>query len=188
MKKIIAIAGSNNKHSQTYRLLNMWLRRMAELDPAVQYEVFLLRDFPIALCEGCGSCSDRRTCALDQEDAMSFLRKKMQECHVIIFSSPVYHQNMSGIMKNFIDRTARDARSFAAAGKLGFTLTTTGSSGGKLVSDMLWQVQTRFGIKNIDNFIFRAACDDELAASERWARAAVEDMKYQTERRVFAVK
>lgn len=42
MKKIIAIAGSNNKSSQTYRLLKLWLKRMSELDESVQYEVLLL--------------------------------------------------------------------------------------------------------------------------------------------------
>ena len=56
MKRIIAIAGSNNKQSQTYRLLHLWLRRMAELDSTVEYEVLLLRDFHIALCEDCRSC------------------------------------------------------------------------------------------------------------------------------------
>ena len=56
MKKIIAIAGSNNQNSQTCRLLNLWLARMAQLDSTVEYEVLLLRDFYIALCEGCRTC------------------------------------------------------------------------------------------------------------------------------------
>ena len=44
---------------------------------------------------------------------------------------------------------------------------------------MLWHSQTSFGIKNIDNFVFRAVCDDEEIASDTWARAAVEALHYQ---------
>ena len=187
-EKIIAIVGSNNKESQTCRLIELWFQRMAALDHTVRCEAVVLRDVHVAMCEGCGGCSKGEACGLDQGDDMSFLREKMRDCDVIVFSSPVYHQNMSGIMKNFIDRMAGAAPSFT--GKLGFTLTTTSSSGGKLVSDMLWQVQSRLGIKNIDNFVFRAACDDALAASELWAKAAVEDMKYQAElrRQVLAAR
>lgn len=181
MKKIIAIAGSNNKSSQTYRLLKLWLKRMSELDESVQYEVLLLRDFKLAMCEGCGTCLDKGECILDQEDDMPLLREKMLENDIIIFSSPVYHQNMSGIMKNFIDRVAFDSHKLVLSGKLGFTLTTTRFLGGKNVSDMLWQIQTSFGIKNIDNFVFRDACDDELVSSDEWAKVAIEDLKYQME-------
>lgn len=178
-KRIIAIAGSNNKHSQTYRLLHLWLRRMAELDSTVEYEVLLLRDFHIALCEDCRSCHACGGCALDQTDDMPLLRRKLQENDIVIFSSPVSHQNMSSIMKNFIDRVDPEPQLARLAGRLGFTLTTTTSSGGKFVSDMLWHSQTSFGIKNIDNFVFRAVCDDEQIASDTWAKAAVEALHYQ---------
>ncbi len=179
MKRIIAIAGSNNKESRTCRLLHLWLRRMAELDSAVEYEVVLLRDFHIALCEDCRSCRAWGGCALDRTDDMPLLRQKLRENDVVIFSSPVSHQNMSGIMKNFIDRVDPAPRPAWLAGRLGFTLTTTASAGGKFVSDMLWHSQTSFGIKNIGNFVFRAVCDDEETASDTWARAAVEALHYQ---------
>lgn len=179
MKKIIAIAGSNNQNSQTYRLLNLWLARMAQLDSTVEYEVLLLRDFHIALCEGCRTCFQQGACPLDRQDDMPRLRKKLQESDVIVFSSSVYCHNMSGIMKNFIDRAAGTAHLPALAGKTGFTLTATSSSGGKFVSDMLRQIQTSFGIRNMDNFIFRSVCDDEAEASGQWARAALEALHYQ---------
>lgn len=179
MKKIIAIAGSNNQNSQTCRLLNLWLAHMAQLDSTVEYEVLLLRDFHIALCEGCRTCFQQGACPLDRQDDMPRLRKKLQESDVVVFSSSVYCHNMSGIMKNFIDRVAGTAHLPALAGKTGFTLTATSSSGGKFVSDMLRQIQTSFGIRNMDNFIFRSVCDDEAEASDQWARAALEALRYQ---------
>lgn len=179
MKKIIAIAGSNNQNSQTCRLLNLWLGRMAQLDSTVEYEVLLLRDFHIALCEGCKTCFQQGACPLDRQDDMPRLRKKLGESDVVVFSSSVYCHNMSGIMKNFIDRVAGTAHLPALAGKTGFTLTATSSSGGKFVSDMLRQIQTSFGIRNIDNFIFRSVCDDEAESSDQWARAALEALRYQ---------
>lgn len=177
-KRILAIAGSN-RHSPTCRLLHRWLRRMAELDSTVEYEVLLLQEFHIALCQDCGACRTWGGCALDRTDDMPLLRQKLQENDIVIFSSPVSHQNMSGSMKNFIDRVAPDLQPVFLAGRLGFTLTTTASSGGKFVSDMLWHSQTSFGIRNIGNFVFRTACDEEQAASDAWAEAAVEALQYQ---------
>lgn len=179
MKKILAIAGSNNKHSQTHRLLNLWLKCLCERDNAMQYDVLLLRNFNISMCEGCKNCFCEKECTLDQADDMPLLRKHLQESDIIVFSSPVYHQNMSGIMKNFMDRIVFPSRMLDLSGKLGFTLTTTDSSGGKIVSDMLWQLQTSLGIKNIENFIFRDVCDDELMSSDEWAKTALEALTYQ---------
>lgn len=179
MGKIVAIAGSNNKNSRTYRLLNLWLKRMSELDDSLQYEVLLLRDFNLVMCEGCSSCFYNGKCVLDQKDDMPFLREKLLESDVIIFSSPVYMHNMSGIMKNFIDRMAFFSHLLSLSGKFGFTLTTTSSSGEEMVSDMLRQMQISFGIKNVNNFVFKAVFDDEIISIDQWARISVEDLSYQ---------
>lgn len=179
MKNIIAIAGSNHKNSRTHRLLNMWLDRVSKLDANIHFEVYSLRNFKINMCEGCNSCFYNGQCALDKQDDMPFLREKMSESDVTIFSSPVYMHNLSGIMKNFIDRMAFNSHLLSLSGKLGFTLTTTMSSGGDIVSDMLEKVQTSMGIKNVSNFVFSAAYDNEITSTDEWALKAIEDISFQ---------
>lgn len=179
MKKVLAIAGSNHKNSQTRRLLELWLERLCKLDSTVVYEVLQLREIPIAMCQGCGACFRGKRCPLDAEDHMPLLRKKLQEQDIIVFASPVCSQNLSGIMKNFIDRMAGETHRSVLAGKYGFTLAVTRTSGGKFVSDMLWQLQTGFGMKNIDNFVFRGSCNEEFSAADRWASIAAKDLWFQ---------
>ena len=179
MGRIVAIAGSNNKNSRTYQLLNLWLKRMSELDGSLQYEVLLLQNFNLFMCEGCSSCFYNGKCVLDQKDDMPLLREKLIKSDIVVFASPVYMHNMSGIMKNFIDRMAFESHLLSLSGKFGFTLTTTSTSGETIVSDMLRQMQVSFGIKTINNFVFKAVYDNELASTDEWAQASVEDLSYQ---------
>ena len=179
MKNIVAITGSNHKDSRTHRLLHMWLKQMAEVDDTINYELFCLRDFKINMCEGCDSCFRGGICILDRKDDMPFLREKMFKSDIIIFSSPVYMHNMSGIMKNFVDRMAFCSHILALSGKFGFTVTTTVGSGEKTVSQMLQQFQTLVGIKNINNFVFVAAYETEMTAINEWVKISIEDLSSQ---------
>lgn len=44
---------------------------------------------------------------------------------------------------------------------------------------MLRQMQTHFGIKNINNFVFRTLYDSELISSKKWAEVSIDDLSYQ---------
>ncbi len=48
-------------------------------------------------------CHEKNECVID--DDMNKLHKKLLEADVIIIGSPNYYGNVSGLMKNFIDRT-----------------------------------------------------------------------------------
>lgn len=81
----------------------------------------------------------------------------MLESDVIVFACPVYMLNLSEIMKNFIDCLAYYSHPLNLSGKLGFTVTTTLSGGGELVSDLLQQLQIFMGTKKVNNFVFKAS-------------------------------
>lgn len=66
-------------------------------------ELIFLRDKNIQHCFGCLSCSRSDTCFLN--DDMQSLYKKMLSADVFIIGSPNYFDNVSGILKDFIDRT-----------------------------------------------------------------------------------
>lgn len=179
MKNIVAIAGSNHKESRTCRLLTMWLQALSERDKTITYEVLSLRDYSIKMCAGCATCFQNGDCVLDKKDDLFYLKEKMRDSDIIVFSSPVYCNNLSGIMKNFIDRLALYQHTLDLSKKLGFTLATTALSGGPEVSAMLKSYQRMMGVKNLSNFLFKSKVDDEIASINSWANRSAEQLALQ---------
>jgi multimeric flavodoxin WrbA len=53
-------------------------------------------------CVNCQSCHSTSKCV--QEDDMQLMYQKLMEADTILLGSPTYFDNVSGIMKNFMDR------------------------------------------------------------------------------------
>lgn len=66
-------------------------------------ELVLLREKDIKHCLGCLSCEHFQQCAI--HDDMHKLHQKMTEADVFVLGSPNYFGNVSGILKDFMDRT-----------------------------------------------------------------------------------
>ncbi|MFA6089413.1 MAG: flavodoxin family protein [Candidatus Woesearchaeota archaeon] len=67
-------------------------------------ELVFLRMKNIKHCLGCLSCDKhKRKCVT--EDDMSSLCKRLEWADVIIIGTPNYYDNVSGLLKDFIDRT-----------------------------------------------------------------------------------
>lgn len=66
-------------------------------------ELILLRELDIKRCIGCLSCEKTKRCSL--VDDMQSLYEKITGADVIIFGTPNYYDNVSGLAKDFIDRT-----------------------------------------------------------------------------------
>jgi len=98
---VIAISGSPRK-GNTEWMLNRLLEILAQSGAKV--ELILLRKKEIKRCTGCLTCEDRRGfCKL--KDDMQDIYPKLLETNAIILGSPVYFEMISGLLKNFIDRT-----------------------------------------------------------------------------------
>jgi len=98
--KVLAICGSprkGNTEAMLKRLLDGAKSKGASI------ELVLLRDNNIGLCDGCLSCDKTHSCTI--LDDMQQLLGKMQQADVIVFGTPSYFDNVSGLMKNFMDRT-----------------------------------------------------------------------------------
>ncbi len=67
-----------------------------------QTRLILLREKRIQFCDGCLSCDETEKCKL--RDDMQIIYPQLEESDLIIFGSPVYFNNVTGMMKNFIDR------------------------------------------------------------------------------------
>jgi multimeric flavodoxin WrbA len=98
--KIIGICGSPRK-GNTETLLKEALNKVEEM--GLDTELILLRNKKIEFCDGCLICNTTGQCHID--DGMQKIYEDMTRSDAIIFGSPTYYNNVTGLFKNFIDRT-----------------------------------------------------------------------------------
>lgn len=67
-------------------------------------ELILLREKHIQICGGCLKCEETKHCHV--MDDMQRIYPKLFAADVLLLGSPNYFNNISGAMKNFIDRLA----------------------------------------------------------------------------------
>ena len=103
--KVLAIMGSPKKRGNTYELTRKVEENMKLLG-AVEFEYVFLKDLNLESCLGCGICFDKGEELCPLKDERPILEEKMQTADGVIFTSPNYVFNVSGLMKNFIDRFA----------------------------------------------------------------------------------
>ena len=96
---IIAICGSPRNGNTEFTLKRI-LTKAGELGASA--ELVLLREKRIEFCDGCLSCDSSEKCKI--RDDMQVIYPKLESADLIIFGSPNYFSNMSGMMKNFVDR------------------------------------------------------------------------------------
>lgn len=66
-------------------------------------EFLSLKGKRIEFCRGCMACSKNHVECVIHDD-MDEMRKKVHDADVLVFATPIYYYEMSGIMKTFIDR------------------------------------------------------------------------------------
>lgn len=126
--KVLAIMGSPRKQGNTYKVTKMVEEQM-HLLADVEFEYLFLRDLNLGMCRGCRLCMDRGEEFCPLKDDRALLEQKMLEADGVIFASPTYVGNVTGLMKNMIDRfcyACHRPRFFRSA----LLLTTSGGGGG----------------------------------------------------------
>jgi len=94
--KLLGISGSaRNKNT------NFMLKTVLDATGA-NFEIIDLKDCKINPCLNCRFCHKTFECT--QKDDMKKLYLKLIETDVVVFASPTYFDNVSGIMKHFMDR------------------------------------------------------------------------------------
>jgi multimeric flavodoxin WrbA len=96
---IIAICGSPRKGNTEFALKRI-LTKAEEL--GAKTELVLLREKRVRFCNGCLNCDSTGEC--DIRDDMQSIYPRLENADLIIFGSPNYFSNVSGMMKSFIDR------------------------------------------------------------------------------------
>ena len=97
MPKYILISGSPRKGNTDFVLSEVYNNIKGDK------ELIFLRDINLKRCNGCLSCYETNECVINDE--MSKIFKKLLTADMIIIGSPNYYGNVSGLLKDFIDRT-----------------------------------------------------------------------------------
>ena len=103
--KVVGICGSPRRGNTEWmlrKLLEAVARRGADT------ELLLLRKKKVKSCNGCLTCevggkARKGVCSI--QDDMQEIYPKLLEADCLVFGTPVYFEMLSGLLKNFMDRT-----------------------------------------------------------------------------------
>jgi multimeric flavodoxin WrbA len=128
--KILAINGSYRKKGNTARILEMVASQMRSLvsknGELLDFEVIHLGRLEIQPCRGCRVCFDHGENKCPLKDDILTIREKMQAADGLIISTPVYVNDVSGIVKTWLDRLAFVCHRPEFIGKPAYVIATTG--------------------------------------------------------------
>jgi multimeric flavodoxin WrbA len=102
MKKITAFVGSGHK-GHTYNAVAKFLGDLQSLGD-IEYEIVRLSDYHVGVCRGCRVCLDKGEEKCPYKDDRDVLIEKMMASDGVIFATPNYSFQVSGLMKVFLDR------------------------------------------------------------------------------------
>jgi multimeric flavodoxin WrbA len=95
---ILGICGSGRKEGNTGALIETVLK-----EAGGESELVWLIDINLGYCTGCLRCAFEGACW--QQDGMTALYQKLIDADAIVFGSPCYYGNVSGLFKSFMDRS-----------------------------------------------------------------------------------
>jgi len=102
MKKVTAFVGSARKKN-TYKAVVQFMNNLQTLGE-VDVEIVVLSNFNLGICRGCQLCVNMGEGFCPLKDDRDVLFDKIATSDGVIFATPNYSWNLSGMMKVFLDR------------------------------------------------------------------------------------
>lgn len=123
---VLIVNGSPRREGNTDILLAE-VARSAETSGA-EVEQVILAQKNIEACNGCLSCETAGECAVS--DDMDALYPRLRQADAIVLGTPVYFWTVSGLLKQFMDRTYGLHYHRDLTGKTGAAVVVAGRAGG----------------------------------------------------------
>lgn len=168
---IVSIVGSSRKNGNTERFVKQVEERVAriasEQHVAVSFDHVSLGRMDIQFCRGCRVCFDRGEEYCPLKDTIAGIRDKLGQADGIILASPVYVEDVSGVLKNWIDRMAYHCHRPAFAGKVAGILTTSGMGASSHALHTMAAALNAWGSQTVCKANFKAGAlikDEEISA------------------------
>jgi len=125
--QVLGISGSMRKDGNTSRLVKAILERCKE--KGLHTEYISLADKVIQPCIGCEHCKKEHECSV-QGDDWEDVASRILDCEVLVIGSPTYYYDVSGQLKNFIDRTYSYYHDRRLAGRKAVAVSVEADKGG----------------------------------------------------------
>lgn len=124
--------GSHRRNGNIARIVRMIERRMQDLAAqhaiALEFETLFLCDLDIHPCRGCRVCFDRGEDKCPLKDDIAGVRARMDAADGLLLASPVYVDDVSGLVKTWVDRLAYLCHRPGCGGKCAYVVATVGGS------------------------------------------------------------
>ncbi|MFA5267067.1 MAG: flavodoxin family protein [Methanoregula sp.] len=124
--KVLGLSGSMRKEGNTAQLIKVILERCK--DAGIKTEFVSLAGKKIMPCLGCEKCKKEKWC-INKTDDWDAIVKKVLDCDVLVIGSPTYYYDVSGQLKNFIDRTYSLYHDRKLAGRKGVAVAVHANKG-----------------------------------------------------------
>ncbi len=129
---ILALMSSGRKKGNTARIVQLIEEHMrtlaAQQHTPLDFETLYLAEMDLRPCRGCRTCFDRGEDKCPLKDDIPVIKAKMDATEGVIFATPVYVDDVSGLMKILLDRLAYLCHRPAMGGKCAYPLATVGGS------------------------------------------------------------
>ncbi len=126
--KVLAIIGSPKGKGNSYKVTKELEKQMNNYEK-IEFEYLFLKDYNLEMCRGCFSCVKKGKKFCPIKDDREEIENKMFESNGMIFVSPCYCQNVTGLMKNFIDRLSYQFHRPSFFNQKALAISTTAGSG-----------------------------------------------------------
>ncbi|MEG1311708.1 MAG: flavodoxin family protein [Romboutsia sp.] len=199
--KLCAIIGSNSIKSNTYIFTKNVVNELEKSIENLEVTYINLKDYNIEPCKNCLYCKRNTSCIIDTKDNMNYIREVLIGSDIIIFASPVYVNNISGTMKNFIDRMHSWTHIMRLAGKYGIVLATASQGGVSFVKDYLNTVFTYLGVDIIggyhyytdikeeeENFVIEKIVNETIdkTSKDKFVSTFIQEYSFQHFKKIFS--
>jgi len=184
--KIIGIVGSPNREGRTFQLITAAVSGASAAGS--QTELIQLADYGVDACRDCipWVCKDNLTCTFE-DDAFTYLSKKILDCKALVLGTPVYWWDTSGMIKYLILKMFRVyARSAPLQGLPAFGISIAGGTGNGLISGLrpvyhFFQMMQMRALEPVPatRFNFDAALDRSTALGQQLAGMSDSRMPFQ---------
>lgn len=155
--KVLLISGSPRRGNTEFIL-----RRISEATKDAG-ELILLREKDIKHCFGCLACDETNQCVI--QDEMQGIYEKMAAAEMFIIGTPNYFDNVSGLLKDFIDRTNPFYKTDKLLGKKLVNIITGGGEADnskKVAEQALQSFANCHHLDVVGSYCFQALKPDEV--------------------------
>lgn len=135
MKKVTAFVGSARKKN-TYKTVVQFLDNLKALGD-VEVEIVTLNDYQLGICRGCQLCFNKGEAFCPLKDDRDVLFEKINTSDGVIFATPNYVWDMSGVMKVFLERFGFASHRPRYFGKVFTSIVTQGIGRGNKIVETL---------------------------------------------------